>query len=86
MTYYRNQHPPIYYTIRTVVRCAFWSSVVVGLTFFASWFAQLDDKEACPIILNSDFTYEAVSPFDATSCDAGRNVVLLDNARWGWEI
>ena len=86
MTYYHKPHPPIYYKIRTVVRFAFWGSVGAGLTACASWFAQLDDKPACPITLNSDFTYESHGSFDRSSCDAGRNVVLVDSTRWEWEI
>lgn len=86
MTYYHTSHPPIYYKIRTVVRCVFWGSVGAGLMAFASWFSQLDDKPACPITLNSDFTYEASQSFEVASCDPGRNVVLVDNTRWEWEI
>jgi len=84
MTYYRKPHPPIYYKIRTVVRVGFWGSVAVGVTSFASWFAQLDDKPECPITLNSDFTYDTHSEFDPTKCSAGHNVTLIDDHHWGW--
>lgn len=84
MTYYRKPHPPIYYKIRTFVRVAFWSSVVIGLTTFASWFSQLGDKPECPVILNSDFTYQKLADFDPTECTAGYNVTLLEDFRWIW--
>ena len=84
MTYYRKSHPPIYYKIRTVVRCAFWGSVGAGAILTASWISQIGDKPECPITLNSDFTYTTLEAFDPATCWAGDHVELLDKYRWGW--
>lgn len=83
-TYYRRPHPPVYYTVRTFVRCVFWTLVMFGFIMVASWISRLGSQPKCPIVLNSDFTYTVVSPFDLTECSAGPNVTLQDNGRWEW--
>lgn len=78
------KHPPIYYTIRTVVRYCFWTSVVIGGVQTAVWISNLNDKPACPISLNEDFHYTTNESFDPNTCSPGDNVVLVDAQHWSW--
>lgn len=77
-------HPPIYYSVRTVVRWVFWSLAMWGLLLTLSWVSNLGDKPECPITLNDDFTYTANKTFVLGECYAGHNITLNGNNTWEW--
>ena len=85
-TTYTHVHPPIYYTVRSVVRWAFWTGLVSGVFATAGWASStlMGHKEECPVRLSSDFTYVAVEPFTVGECEAPPYVVLYDGETWGW--
>lgn len=86
MNYY---HPPIYYTIRSIIRWTFWSGVVFVLIIIFGKFVSLFDGEPdtpCPAILNIDFTWSpAVDSIDLKSCRHPNNVILKEDGTWEWE-
>ena len=86
MTTHRPAHPPIYYTIRSVVRWAFWTGLAMGLFATAGWVSSTmsGEQSACPVSLRPDFTYVQVEPFDVGECEPPPYVVLYDSETWGW--
>jgi hypothetical protein len=83
------KHAPIYYTIRTAVRVAFWgglaSATLLGLVELTD-----DDRPDCNITINANFTWE-VGDYKArygdqpvTECYIDPMYVLHDDGRWSW--
>lgn len=80
-----------YYTIRTAVRCIFWSLTILvgtlGVMALQDIVAALDAHgKPCDIVLNRDFTWDSATGqiVNVYSCDAPTNVTLLEDGTWRW--
>lgn len=77
-------HPPIYYTIRTIVRGVFWGT----LAFLSLWLiveSTDDDRPYCDVAINFDFTWEWQSePTDLSSCRHPELTILNPDGTWDW--
>jgi hypothetical protein len=81
-------HPPIYYTVRTVVRAVFWSGMALAALLMATWIvdqAYADDRPACPVEVNKDFTWRRTGdPFVLAECRQPQGIVLERDGTWRW--
>lgn len=87
MTYYRNPHPPIYYTIRTIVRCAFWSVIVALLLIVISALTGSGKKE-CSVVITEHFTWKWADDAgvrDLDKCANPANTVLHKDGTFVWK-
>ena len=85
MTYRTTQHPPHYYTIRSIVRFIFWggiSTLVIWVALIGM--AQANDYNPCPIQFQSDFTYTTSDWYPSMDCDLPENVELDLRGNWWW--
>jgi hypothetical protein len=79
-----------YYAIRTSVRFAFWSSLLVGAVFTVVKISEIGFPPPCPSVLSVDFTWEPknpntkVSDVDLSACEHPHYVILYNDGTWGW--
>ena len=83
------EHPPIYYSVRTLVRFAFWSALTLGSAFGLSTLANhinaRDSKPVCDITVNRNFTWTWNSPaVPLTDCLAPEDIVVNIDGTWDW--
>lgn len=77
-----------YYTIRFIVRCAFWGSILTFVIWamFLGMAAKVGAN--CPIELHGDFTYTTTSDdmswVAGYNCDLPENVNIGDHGNWWW--
>lgn len=80
-------HPPIYYTVRSVVRVVFWTTiyflVVLGLSTGLK--AMENEPNECQVNLFRDFTWSPIGSVDLFSCQHPTNIILLSDGTWIWE-
>lgn len=78
-------HPPIYYTIRTIVRATFWSLLALG-TLYSLTTLLVDNRESCDITIRTGGTWVANNePVNVTKCVAPQYMILHQNGTWEWE-
>lgn len=78
------KHPPIYYTVRSVVRWTFWGT----LTFFGVVFVGRSVDTApprCEVNINADFTWSNPRGVDVSKCSQPNNVLLKGDGTWEWK-
>lgn len=85
------QHPPIYYTVRSAVRWVFWTTfatvllggLMVGLDAISR--INSDPKPVCDITVNRDFTWNWNSvAIPLTDCSAPEDIVVNSDGTWEW--
>ena len=83
MTY--TTHPPIYYTVRSIVRFTFWGIIgTIGIYLCFTLMASANAYNPCPIELNRDFTYTTTEWYPTMDCDLPENVELDLRGNWWW--
>ena len=77
-------HPPVYYTIRTVVRTIVWGGL--GLVTLGIVVESLDDdRPSCDVTIVSPTRWEANSPsVDVSKCVAPAYMILNQGGTWEW--
>ena len=80
MTY----HPPIYYTIRTLVRFMFYTGIALAIMWAFLSLAK-DEKAYCNVKLNENFTWRwNGSPQGLDTCAHPELTILHDNFTYSW--
>lgn len=80
----------LYYAVRTLVRVAFWSSVVAGLTIAVIEISEIGEPPRCNVTLSVDFTWNAEdfpNMNESTTLDECIHpdyVVLSPDGTWDW--
>lgn len=83
-------HPPVYYTIRTLVRVAFWGSALALLLGAVYGVAKAFDEWntlPCEVSLSADFTWDWVDGTgtrDINNCAHPINTILYSNHTYEW--
>jgi len=78
------QHPPIYYTVRSLIRWTVWlvlPMIVMSALIVSIQPAELPD---CPLTFNRDFTYEDHGYVEGMSCHMPYNVAIDGEGAWHW--
>jgi hypothetical protein len=86
MTYYQKAHPPIYYTVRTIVRFMFWTAVLFGL-LFAVTKANGENNE-CDVVVTQSFSWrwaDDAKVRDLDKCSDPANTVLNEDGTFIWK-
>ncbi len=78
----KKKHPPIYYNVRTIVRCAFWGSIATA-AFIGMMELTDDDRPFCQGDVRIDFTWEGPQQ-DLSLCQHPHGIVLEDDRTWRW--
>jgi len=78
----RRQHPPIYYKVRTIVRCAFWGSVATAALIGAIELTD-DDRPSCVADVHFDFSWSGPTQ-DLSLCRHPDGIVLEEGGTWRW--
>lgn len=79
------KHPPVYYTVRSLVRRVVWGGLAFGLVLGAvSYFG--DDTPLCDIriVSASPPLWESDTPVDVRECVAPQYMVLNQDGSWHW--
>lgn len=85
MTYMKYTHPPIYYTIRTLVRTVFWGGLAtLSIYGLMHWASSANAYNPCPIKLHSNFTYSTTEWYPTMECDMPENVEVDLQGNWWW--
>lgn len=83
-------HPPIYYTIRSIVRFVFWTTIATAVTFALVMGAERISEHGmlpvCDVTVDyEDFTWVwNGTPTSLSECRSPEDIVLLDNHYWEW--
>jgi len=77
-------NPPIYYTIRNLVRAAVWFLLPIAALSAVIVSVQPAELPDCPITFNRDFTYENHGYVDGMSCHMPYNVEIDGQGTWRW--
>lgn len=85
------QRGRVYYSVRTLVRWVFWSTIlfliVVGLGTVLEFFDKSDENQ-CDVAVHFDFTWDSRSGdyVNVDRCNHPRDVVLLQDGTWIWAL
>lgn len=83
------KHAPIYYTIRTIVRAAFWGGLA-GATMLTLLEISDDDRPDCGIKIHANFTWDVqdyVNRYGSqpvTDCYIDPLYQLNADGTWSW--
>lgn len=85
MTYTKHLHPPVYYTVRSIVRFFFWGTIGTALIYGVMLMTfSANAYNPCPINLHSNFTYSTTEWYPTMKCDMPENVEVDLQGNWWW--